>query len=240
MSASKSEPIVSLQGAVRHYVSGDETVRALDGVDIAIYPGEFVAIVGPSGSGKSTAMNLIGCLDRPTAGRVEIAGYNVAELDDDELSSLRSRAVGFVFQQFNLLPRTSVLENVIAPLGYQSVAVKEARERATLMLERLGLGTRLSADRTQLSGGQQQRVAIARALVTRAPITLADEPTGNLDSATGAEVLALLRERQDEGGTIILITHDQEIAASADRIIRLRDGHVVDGGSPPRAKRRAA
>lgn len=234
MSSAAPEPIVDLRGVVRHYAAGDEIVRALDGVDIQIKPGEFVAIIGPSGSGKSTAMNLIGCLDKPTAGTVRVAGYNVAELDDDELSSLRSLAVGFVFQQFNLLPRTSVLENVMAPLGYQGVSRSEARERAVAMLTRLGLGERLDADRTQLSGGQQQRVAIARALVTRAPITLADEPTGNLDSVTGAEVIGLLRERRDEGGTVILITHDQEIAAAADRVIRLRDGHVVTSPSAPK------
>ena len=187
---------------------------------------EVVAIVGPSGSGKSTMMNLIGCLDRPSAGTVLIAGDATSELSDNELTALRSKAIGFVFQQFQLLPNTTAIENVMAPLLYQGISFKQAKKSAAEMLTQLGLGDRLNFDRNRLSGGQQQRVAIARALVTSPDIVLADEPTGALDSKTGAAVIDLLKNLHKEGRTIVLITHDLEIAASAPRRVFLRDGQI--------------
>ena len=186
-----------------------------------------MAIVGPSGSGKSTMMNILGCLDRPTEGAYRLAGTAVADLDDDGLARLRSRTIGFVFQSYNLLPRTTALENVATPLLYQGVGRRERQRRARAALERLGLGDRVDHEPTELSGGQQQRVAVARALVTEPALILADEPTGNLDSATGAEVLALFRELNASGRTIVLITHDADVAASAGRQVHLRDGRVA-------------
>lgn len=221
-----ANPVVELENVRREYLVGDQVTVALDGVDLVIERGEFVAIVGPSGSGKSTMMNLIGCLDRPSSGVVKIASDPTSELNDNQLTSLRSKAIGFVFQQFQLLPNTTAIENVMAPLLYQGVSSKQAKQAATEMLNRLGLGERLNFDRNRLSGGQQQRVAIARALVTSPDIVLADEPTGALDSKTGAQVIELLQELNHEGRTIILITHDLEIAASAPRRVFLRDGRV--------------
>lgn len=218
--------VVELQDVRREYQVGDQTTVALDGVSLSIEQGEYVAIVGPSGSGKSTMMNLIGCLDRPSAGEVRISGSATKDLNDNELTQLRSRSIGFVFQQFQLLPNTTALENVMAPLLYQGVSTKKAKQSATDMLSRLGLADRLNFDRNRLSGGQQQRVAIARALVTVPEIVLADEPTGALDTKTGAQVIDLLKELNAEGRTIVLITHDLEIAASAPRRIFLRDGKV--------------
>jgi putative ABC transport system ATP-binding protein len=218
--------VVRLDKVRRDYLVGDQITTALDGVDLVIERGEFVAIVGPSGSGKSTMMNLIGCLDRPSAGTVFIAGDPTNELTDNELTSLRSKAIGFVFQQFQLLPNTTAIENVMAPLLYQGISAKEAKKSASQMLTKLGLGDRLNFDRNRLSGGQQQRVAIARALVTTPDIVLADEPTGALDSKTGAAVIDLLKQLHNEGRTIVLITHDLEIAASAPRRVFLRDGQV--------------
>ena len=206
---------------------GDLEVPALVDATLRVDVGEFVAIVGPSGSGKTTLMNLIGCLDRPTAGIVSLAGTSVAELDDDALATVRSRFVGFVFQAYNLLPRTSALENVAAPLLYQGVGRKERLARAQAALERLGLGDRVTHQPTELSGGQQQRVAIARALVTNPPLILADEPTGNLDSHAGAEVMGILRELHAAGRTIVLITHDPEVAAAAPRQVHIRDGRLI-------------
>ena len=206
---------------------GNVTVPALVDATMRVDPGEFVAVIGPSGSGKSTLMNLVGCLDRPTSGDVRLAGTSVAELDDDALARVRSRFVGFVFQAYNLLPRTTALENVAAPLLYQGVGRRERLARAQASLERLGLGDRLAHQPTELSGGQQQRVAIARALVTNPPLILADEPTGNLDSHAGAEVIALLRELNASGRTIMLITHDQDVAAVADRQIHIHDGQLL-------------
>jgi putative ABC transport system ATP-binding protein len=205
---------------------GDQVTVALDGIDLLIEHGEFVAIVGPSGSGKSTMMNLIGCLDRPSSGVVKIASDPTSELNDNQLTSLRSKAIGFVFQQFQLLPNTTAIENVMAPLLYQGISSKQAKQSATEILTRLGLVERLNFDRNRLSGGQQQRVAIARALVTSPDIVLADEPTGALDSKTGAQVIDLLKELNQEGRTIILITHDLDIAASAPRRVFLRDGRI--------------
>lgn len=221
-----ADAVVELEDVRREYLVGDQRTIALDGIDLKIDRGEFVAIVGPSGSGKSTMMNLIGCLDRPSSGTVKIAGASTNSLNDNELTNLRSRAIGFVFQQFQLLPNTTALENVMAPLLYQRQSSKAAKQAATQMLDRLGLGERLNFDRNRLSGGQQQRVAIARALVTSPDIVLADEPTGALDSKTGAQVIDLLKELNREGRTIILITHDLDIAASAPRRVFLRDGKV--------------
>jgi putative ABC transport system ATP-binding protein len=222
-----NQPIVQLERISRTYAMGRVAVHALNDVSLAVEPGEFVAIVGPSGSGKSTMMNILGCLDRPTAGRYLLAGTPVAELDDDALASLRSRTIGFVFQSYNLLPRTSALDNVTTPLLYQNVSRRERVSRATAALERLGLGDRLDHEPSELSGGQQQRVAIARALVTDPAMLLADEPTGNLDSAAGAEVIALLHELHAAGRTIVLITHDGDVASTAARQIHLRDGRIA-------------
>ena len=228
--------VVELQDVRREYKVGDQNTVALDGVNLSIEHGEFVAIVGPSGSGKSTMMNLIGCLDRPSAGEVKISGAATRDLSDNALTNLRSKSIGFVFQQFQLLPNTTALENVMAPLLYQGINSRKAKQQATEMLTKLGLAERLNFDRNRLSGGQQQRVAIARALVTGPDIVLADEPTGALDSKTGAQVIGLLKELNAEGRTIILITHDLEIAASVPRRVFLRDGKVErderDGATP--------
>jgi len=221
-----ADEVVRLDKVRRDYLVGDQITTALDGIDLVIERGEFVAIVGPSGSGKSTMMNLIGCLDRPSAGSVMIAGDSTNELNDNQLTSLRSKAIGFVFQQFQLLPNTTAIENVMAPLLYQGKSTKEAKRAATQMLTQLGLVDRLNFDRNRLSGGQQQRVAIARALVTSPDIVLADEPTGALDSKTGAAVIELLKDLHRDGRTIVLITHDLEIAASAPRRVFLRDGLI--------------
>jgi ABC-type lipoprotein export system ATPase subunit len=222
-----SAPLIALERVSRVYRMGEVEVPALDDVSLDIGTGEFVAIVGPSGSGKSTMMNILGCLDRPTHGAYHLAGSAVAELDDDALARLRSRTIGFVFQSYNLLPRTSALDNVATPLLYQGVGRGERMRRARAALERLGLGDRVSHEPSELSGGQQQRVAIARALVTEPALVLADEPTGNLDSHAGAEVMAVLRDLHDQGRTVVLITHDTDVAVSADRQIHLRDGRVA-------------
>jgi putative ABC transport system ATP-binding protein len=222
-----SGPVISLQDIHRVYHTGRVDVRALDGLDLTVEPGEFLAVVGPSGSGKSTLMNIVGCLDRPTEGRYLLDGTDIDELDDDGLAALRSRQIGFVFQSYNLLPRTTALENVASPLAYQGVRRKEREARAREALERLGLGDRLTHEPAELSGGQQQRVAIARALVTEPAIILADEPTGNLDSTSGAEVMGILRELHASGRTVLLITHDAEVATFADRQVHVRDGRLV-------------
>ena len=219
--------VIDIQRASRTYQMGDLEVPALVDATLRVDVGEFVAIVGPSGSGKTTLMNLIGCLDRPTSGIVSLAGTSVADLDDDALATVRSRFVGFVFQAYNLLPRTSALENVAAPLLYQGVGRRERLARAQATLERLGLGDRMTHQPTELSGGQQQRVAIARALVTNPPLILADEPTGNLDSHAGAEVMGILRELHGAGRTIVLITHVPDVAAAAPRQVHIRDGRLV-------------
>jgi putative ABC transport system ATP-binding protein len=218
--------VISLKGVGRTYESGRLSVTALENVDLEVPTGDFLAIVGPSGSGKSTLMNILGCLDRPTSGNYSLAGVPVADLDDDELASLRSRAIGFVFQSYNLLPRTSALDNVATPLLYQGVPRKQRVARATAALERLGLADRLDHEPSELSGGQQQRVAIARALVTDPALLLADEPTGNLDSASGAEVMGLLRDLNRSGRTVVLITHDSGVAAAASHQVSIRDGHL--------------
>ncbi len=220
-------PLIAFDRVSRVYRMGPVDVPALDDVSLRIHAGEFVAIVGPSGSGKSTMMNILGCLDRPTHGSYHLAGAPVAELDDDSLARLRSRTIGFVFQSYNLLPRTSALENVATPLLYQGVRRAERLRRARATLERLGLGDRVDHEPTELSGGQQQRVAMARALVTEPALILADEPTGNLDSHAGAEVTGLLRELHRSGRTIVLITHEPDVAATADRQIHLLDGRLA-------------
>jgi putative ABC transport system ATP-binding protein len=220
-------PIIDLERVSRVYQMGHVDVPALADVSLRVMPGEFVAIVGPSGSGKSTMMNILGCLDRPTAGQYRLAGTPVADRSDDELAQLRSRTIGFVFQSYNLLPRTSALDNVATPLLYQGVSRAKRAERAKAALERLGLGDRLTHEPTELSGGQQQRVAVARAIVTEPALILADEPTGNLDSRAGAEVMELLHELNAAGRTIVLITHDAAIAQAAGRQIHLLDGRVA-------------
>jgi putative ABC transport system ATP-binding protein len=219
--------IIDLADVTRTYDLGRVQVHALAGASLQVEEGEFVAILGPSGSGKSTLMNILGCLDRPTSGRYVLDGTSVAELDDDGLAAVRSRMIGFVFQSYNLLPRTSALENVAAPLLYQGVGRRERLARARAALERLGLGERADHEPQELSGGQQQRVAIARALVTEPRLLLADEPTGNLDTASGAEVMDVLHELHASGRTIVLITHDADVAATANRQIRVRDGRIA-------------
>ena len=220
-------PVIELRGVTRIYSSGRLEVAALRGVDLDVWQGDFLAIVGPSGSGKSTMMNIIGCLDRPTAGSYRLGGTPIEQLSDDDLARVRGRAIGFVFQSFNLLPRTSAIENVATPLLYQGVARKDRYARAQAALERLGLGDRMDHEPSELSGGQQQRVAIARALVTEPALILADEPTGNLDSQSGADVITLLHELNDAGTTIVLITHDSDVAVEARRQVHVRDGLLV-------------
>ena len=221
-----SDLVVELENVRREYKIGDMVTVALAGVSLQVRRGEFLAIVGPSGSGKSTLMNLIGCLDRPSAGSVKIAGKDISEMNDNQLTALRSKAIGFVFQQFQLLPLTSAVDNVASPLLYQGLRPREAKRRAADMLTRLGLGDRLDFDRGRLSGGQQQRVAIARALVTNPDLVLADEPTGALDTQSGAQVMEIFQEMNREGRTIVLITHDREVAAAANRRVYIRDGLI--------------
>ena len=221
--------LIELRNVYKIYGEGLESeVRALDGVSLSIGRGEFIAVVGQSGSGKSTMMNVLGCLDVPTYGSYLLNGTDVSELTDKELSRIRNKQIGFIFQQYNLIQNLSVLENVELPLIYQGIDPIDRREMAMTALERVGLADRFRHKPTQMSGGQQQRVAIARAIATRPPIIMANEPTGALDSKTGLEVLEFLRQLNDEGSTIILITHDNGIAATARRIIRLADGKVVE------------
>jgi len=222
-----SGALIELHDVSRIYDLGHVQVAALMNVDLDVQEGEFLAIVGPSGSGKSTMMNILGCLDRPTGGTYILNGTPIAELDDDGLARLRSRTIGFVFQSYNLLPRTSALENVATPLLYQGVSRKDRLARAQVALERLGLGDRVDHVPTELSGGQQQRVAIARALVTEPALLLADEPTGNLDSTSGADVMNILHELNSAGRTIVMITHDADVARVASRQVHVRDGRLV-------------
>ena len=226
--APASVPAIELEDVVRTYVMGDNVVRALRGVSLRIERGESVAIMGPSGSGKTTLMNTLGCLDRPTSGAYRLLGQDVSRLSKAELALVRGRRIGFVFQSFNLLARTSALENCELPLLYAGVRGKERHRRAKEALERVGLGARLDHVPSQLSGGQQQRVAIARALVGNPEIIMADEPTGNLDSQTSVEVMAILQSLVAQGITVILVTHEPDIAAHAQRVIVLKDGHIVD------------
>ena len=231
------EHLIELKNVYKIYQMGEETVHALDGVDLAIDQGEFVAIVGSSGSGKSTAMNIIGCLDVPTSGTYHLGGVDVSTMGDDQQAEIRNKMLGFIFQQYNLIPKLSVLENVELPLLYAGVPGEERRERAIRSLERVGLADKGKNLPSQLSGGQQQRVSIARALAGTPSVILADEPTGALDSRTGREVLKFLKQLNREGDTVVLITHDNSIAVKADRIVRLQDGKIIyDGDSQdPRA-----
>jgi putative ABC transport system ATP-binding protein len=218
--------VIRTEGLLKTYRLGDEPIRALDGIDLEIGAGEFVAVMGPSGSGKSTLMHVLGCLDSPDGGRYWLGGEEVARLSDDQRSALRARRIGFVFQAFHLLPRLSALENVLLPARYAGGITPAARERGVDLLRRLGLGERLHHRPNQLSGGQRQRVAIARALINRPAVVFADEPTGNLDSRTSREIMALFVELNREGQTVVLVTHEDDIAAHARRIVVLRDGRI--------------
>ncbi len=218
--------VIEARGLWKSYLMGSVEIHALAGVDITIERGEYVAIMGPSGSGKSTLMNLIGCLDTPTKGSYLLNGREVSTMEDDELATIRNREIGFVFQTFQLLPRAQALRNVELPLVYGGVPARDRRERARQALERVDLGDRLEHRPNELSGGQRQRVAIARALVNEPSIVLADEPTGNLDSATGEEILALFDQLHRQGHTLIVVTHERAVAAHAKRVVRLRDGRI--------------
>ena len=224
------EHLIEFQSVYKIYQMGDTQVRALDGVDMTIDPGEFVAIVGQSGSGKSTAMNIIGCLDVPSTGVYKLGGVDVSTMDDDQQAVIRNKMLGFIFQQYNLIPKLNVLENVELPLLYAGVSERERRERALRSLERVGLADKYKNRPNQLSGGQQQRVSIARALAGDPSVILADEPTGALDSRTGREVLHFLKQLHEEGNTVVLITHDNSIAVKAERIVRLQDGKIIYDG----------
>jgi len=223
--------VISIEGVTKLYVMGEETIHALRGVSLEIRRNEYLAIMGPSGSGKSTLMNMLGCLDTPSSGKYEFSGQDVASMVDDELADIRNREIGFVFQTFNLLPRSDALRNVELPLIYAGVPRNERHERARAALESVGLGNRIHHKPNELSGGQRQRVAIARALVNRPSIILADEPTGNLDSKTGVEIMDLFEELYEKGNTLIVVTHEESIARHARRIIRLHDGLVESDGS---------
>ncbi|HPA90932.1 MAG TPA: ABC transporter ATP-binding protein [Quisquiliibacterium sp.] len=231
-------PLIHTRHLRKQYTMGDATVHALEDVSLDIAAGELVAVMGPSGSGKSTFMNVLGCLDRPSSGHYALAGESVDALEADALADIRNRRIGFVFQQFNLLPRTSALENVELPLLYTALPRQQRRARARQRLEQVGLGARLDHHPGQLSGGQQQRVAIARALVNDPVLILADEPTGALDSRTSLEVMALLQQLNREGITVVLVTHEHDVAAFASRIVTFRDGRVVS--DLPNAPRDAA
>ncbi|PMG48858.1 macrolide ABC transporter ATP-binding protein [Vibrio lentus] len=219
--------LVELSNIGKHYSNGDTEIRALDGVDLSIEKGEFLSILGPSGSGKSTLMNMLGCLDKPTEGDYQLDGKNVAALSANDLAGIRNQKIGFVFQSFNLLEYASALDNVALPLVYSGIKAKERRKRAAALLEQVGLGDRLDHKPNQLSGGQKQRVAIARALVNDPQIILADEPTGALDSKSGAEIEALFNQLHAEGRTLIIVTHDNSLAERTKRIVTIKDGKVL-------------
>jgi len=223
-----AQPVIQLQRVTKTYRTGAVHVEALRGIDLTVEPGEFVAIMGASGSGKSTLMNIIGCLDTPTAGRYVLNEKDVSGLDENELADIRNQEIGFIFQSFNLLPRANALKNVMQPLIYRGMSFAERKSEAERVLARVGLADRADHLPNQLSGGQRQRVAIARALVTNPSILLADEPTGNLDSQTSVEILALFDELHNDGQTIIVVTHEPDVAAHGERIVRLKDGKVLE------------
>ena len=223
-----SRPVAELIGVSKVYGSGDTQVRALDHLDLVVHQGDYLAVMGASGSGKSTAMNILGCLDRPSSGSYRLNGQAVEDLDDDALADLRNHELGFVFQQFHLLQQLTALENVILPMVYAGVPADQRRQRAQLALERVGLGQRLQNRPNQLSGGQQQRVAIARAIINQPALLLADEPTGALDSRTTQEVLAIFDDLHSQGITLVLVTHEDDVAARAQRLVTFRDGRVLN------------
>jgi putative ABC transport system ATP-binding protein len=236
-----ADTVLELRGVTKRYVMGDAVLNALDGIDLAIKRNEYAAFIGPSGSGKSTLMNIVGCLDKPTSGEYVLNGTPVAELDDNALAHIRNREIGFIFQNFNLLGRSDALHNVMQPLIYRGIPMAERRRMATEALSQVGLSERLHHLPNQLSGGQRQRVAIARALVGRPSILLADEPTGNLDSSTARDVMAMFDELHKSGNTIIVVTHDQDIANHCRRVIRIKDGKVLaDAINPEKATKGAA
>ena len=219
--------LIEIQDVHKVYDMGEDKVRALDGVSLVIQEGEYVAIMGPSGSGKSTLMNLVGCLDTPTSGSYKLKGTEVAGMTDDELAAIRNGEIGFIFQTFNLLPRSDAVQNVELPLVYAGVPRRERRDRAQEALKAVGLGDRMHHRPNEMSGGQRQRVAVARALVNRPSILMADEPTGNLDSKTGDEIMSLMDQLHAQGRTIILVTHEEDLAQRAARVVRLRDGRIL-------------
>ena len=228
-----SEPVLSLRGIRRDFPMGNQWVRVLKGIDLDVQPGEYIALMGPSGSGKSTLMNLLGCLDTPTSGSYFLAGEDVSRMDDDALAEVRNKKIGLVFQTFNLLPRQTALQNVALPLVYAGWSKADRQARATEVLGMVGLGDRMDHQPNQLSGGQRQRVAIARALVNTPSMVLADEPTGNLDSATSVEIMRLFDEIHARGNTLVVVTHEEDIARHAKRIVRLRDG-LIESDEPNR------
>lgn len=228
-----SKTIIEIKGITRDFPLGNETVYVLKGIDLHINKGEYVALMGPSGSGKSTLMNILGCLDTPTSGSYVLNGKDVSKMEDDELAEIRNKEIGFVFQTFNLLPRTTALDNVALPMVYAGHGKEARNKRATTVLTQVGLSDRMDHKPNQLSGGQRQRVAVARALVNHPSIILADEPTGNLDSKTSVEIMSLFDEIHANGNTVILVTHEEDIAKHAHRIIRLKDG-VIESDNPNR------
>ncbi len=229
--AGREQPVIRIEELVRTYTMGQTRVRALRGVSLRIERGEYVAIMGPSGSGKSTLMNTLGCLDAPTSGSYRLDGVDIRSLDEDELSDLRNRKIGFVFQGFNLVAKISALANVELPLVYAGLTRSARRHRAVRALEAVGMGDRIDHGSTELSGGQQQRVAIARAIVTNPALILADEPTGNLDSRSTEDVLRIFEDLNESGRTVVMITHEDDVAAHADRLVRLADGQIVADGT---------
>ena len=223
----KSDPIIELQHVEKHYQMGPTVVKALNGVNLQIFSGDYISILGPSGGGKSTLLNVLGCLDSPSTGKYLLEGNDISNLDDDHLSIVRGKRLGFIFQSYNLIPQYSVLENIQVPMYYQGVSDSESQSVAEHLAEKVGLGKRLDHKPTELSGGQQQRVAIARSLANNPAVILADEATGNLDSKSGGDILELFDKLNDEGKTLIMITHDESMADRTSRVIRLKDGEII-------------